>query len=143
MEKKIASLLNENTTLSENLRNVSTKERSPPATKDTDESIELQMKLETAEARTAMLEERIKEYLKMQQNYELQNVEMQTMKLKIEKLESERALWEEGMLLAGRAARANDLEKELNAAKKTISVLKESVKEKLLLEEQMANMTKR
>jgi hypothetical protein len=65
------------------------------------------------------------------------------MKLKMEKLESERALWEEGKLLVGRAARANDLEKELNVAKKTISVLKESVREKLLLEEQMANMTKR
>nr|XP_012232777.1 PREDICTED: LOW QUALITY PROTEIN: mitotic spindle assembly checkpoint protein MAD1 [Linepithema humile] len=142
LEKKIASLLNENATLSENLRNASTRERSP-VTKDTDESSELQMKLETTEARAAMLEERIKEYLKMQQDYELQNVEMQTVKLKIEKLESERALWEEGKLLVGRAARANDLEKELNTAKKTISVLKESVREKLLLEEQMANMTKR
>lgn len=141
MEKKIASLLDENATLSENLRNASTKEKSPPVTKD--ESNELQMKLETVEARAAMLEERIKEYLKMQQNYELQNVEMQTVKLKVEKLESERALWEEGKLLAGRAARANDLEKELNTAKKTISVLKESVREKLLLEEQMANTTKR
>lgn len=143
MEKKIASLLNENATLSENLRNASTKERSPSATKDIDESSELQIKLETAETRVAMLEERIKEYLQMQQSYELQNVEMQTMKLKIEKLESERALWEEGKLLAARAARANDLEKELNTAKKTISKLKEEVREKLLLEEQMANMTKR
>lgn len=103
----------------------------------------MQMKLETVEARAATLEERMKGYLQMQQDYELQNVELQSMKMKIEKLESERALWEEGKLLAGRAARANDLEKELNAAKKTIVVLKESVKEKLLLEEQIANMTKR
>lgn len=101
------------------------------------------MKLETVEARAAMLEDRIKEYLKMQQDYELQNVEVQNLKMKLEKLESERALCEEGKLLAGRAARANDLEKELNIAKKTIAVLKESVREKLLLEEQMANMTKR
>lgn len=118
------------------------KERSPPP-QDTSESNELQLKLETVEAKAAMLEERIKEYLKMQQDYELQNVELQNMKIKLEKLESERALWEEGKMLVGRAARANDLEKELNIAKKTIAVLKESVREKLLLEEQMANMTKR
>jgi len=117
-------------------------EKSPPP-KDINESSELQMKLETVEARAAILEERMKEYLKMQQDYELQTVELQNMKMKLEKLESERALWEEGKLLAGRAARANDLEKELNAAKKMIVVLKESVREKLLLEEQMANMTKR
>lgn len=135
-------MLTENAKLSENLRNASTKEKSPPP-QDTSESNELQLKLETVEAKTTMLEERIKEYLKMQQDYELQNVELQNMKIKLEKLESERALWEEGKMLVGRAARANDLEKELNIAKKTIAVLKESVREKLLLEEQMANMTKR
>lgn len=101
------------------------------------------MKLETVEARAAVLEERMKEHFKMQQDYELQNVELQNMKMKLEKLESERALWEEGKLLVGRAARANNLEKELNVAKKTIAVLKESVREKLLLEEQMANITQR
>lgn len=124
------------------MRNASIKERSPPL-QDTNESNELQLKLETMEAKAAMLEERMKEYLKMQQDYELQNVELQNTKIKLERLESERALWEEGKLLAGRAARANDLEKELNIVKKTVTVLKESVKEKLLLEEQMANMTKR
>lgn len=142
MEKKIASLLTENAKLSENLKNASTKESSSPL-QDTSESNELQLKLETMEAKATMLEGRMKEYLKVQQDYELQNVELQNMKIKLEKLESERALWEEGKMLVGRAARANDLEKELNVAKKTIAVLKESVREKLLLEEQMANMTKR
>lgn len=142
MEKKIASLLTENAKLSENLRNASTKESSSPL-QDTSESNELQLKLEAMEAKATMLEGRMKEYLKVQQDYELQNVELQNMKIKLEKLESERALWEEGKMLVGRAARANDLEKELNVAKKTIAVLKESVREKLLLEEQMANMTKR
>ncbi|CAL1689070.1 unnamed protein product [Lasius platythorax] len=142
LEKQIATLVTENAKLSENVRNASIKERSPPL-QDTSESNELQLKLETMEAKAAMLEERMKEYLKMQQDYELQNVELQNTKIKLEKLESERALWEEGKLLAGRAARANDLEKELNIVKKTVTVLKESVKEKLLLEEQMANMTKR
>jgi len=142
LEKKIASLLTENAKLSENLRNASTKESSSPL-QDTSESNELQLKLEAMEAKATMLEGRMKEYLKVQQDYELQNVELQNMKIKLEKLESERALWEEGKMLVGRAARANDLEKELNVAKKTIAVLKESVREKLLLEEQMANMTKR
>ncbi|KYQ60133.1 Mitotic spindle assembly checkpoint protein MAD1 [Trachymyrmex zeteki] len=142
LERKIASLLNENAKLSENLRNTSANEKSPPP-KDINESSDLQMKLETMEARAAILEEKMKEHLKVQQDYELQNVELQSIKMKLEKLESERALWEEGKLLAGRAARANDLEKELNTAKRTIVVLKESVREKLLLEEQMANMTKR
>lgn len=134
--------MNENAKLSENLRNASANETSPPP-KDISETTELQLKLETAEARAVMLEERMKDHLKLQQDYELQNVELQSMRIKLEKIESERALWEEGKLLVGRAARANDLEKELNAAKKTIAVLKESVREKLLLEEQMANMTKR
>jgi predicted nucleic acid-binding Zn-ribbon protein len=135
-------LLDENAKLSENLRNASIREKSPPP-KDNDELKELQMKLEAAKTRTVTLTEKMKDYHKMQQDYELQNVELQNMKIKIEKLESEKALWEEGKLLAGRAARANDLEKELNVAKKTIAILKESVREKLLLEEQMANMTKR
>lgn len=134
--------MNENAKLSENLRNASANEKSSPP-KDISETNELQMKLETAEARAVMLEERMKDHLKLQQDYELQNVELQNMRIKLEKIESERALWEEGKLLVGRAARANDLEKELNVAKKTIAVLKESVREKLLLEEQMANMTKR
>lgn len=135
------SLISENVKLSEDLRNATTKEKSP--IKDIDNSSELQLKLETAEAKAQMLDDRMKDHLKMQQDLELQNVELQNMKIKLEKLESERALWEEGKLLVARAARANDLEKELNVAKKTITVLKESVKEKLLLEEQMANMTKR
>lgn len=136
-------MLDENAKLSENLRNISTMEKSPPPSKDSDESKELQMKLEAVEARAATLTERMKDHLKVQQDYELQNVDLQNMKIKIEKLESERALWEEGKLLANRAARASDLEKDLNMAKKTIAVLKESVREKLLLEEQMANITKR
>lgn len=139
-------MLNENAKLTEELRNSSTKETSvsaPSSPKDTDESSELQLKLETAEAKVTMLEEKMKNYRKTQQDFELQNVELQNLKIKTEKLESERALWEEGKMLVGRAARAGELEKELNMAKKTIKVLKESVKEKLLLEEQIANISKR
>ncbi|XP_032666552.1 mitotic spindle assembly checkpoint protein MAD1 isoform X2 [Odontomachus brunneus] len=146
LEQKVTSLLNENAKLTEELRNPNAKEVSsaaPSCSKDTIEFSELQMKLETAEAKASMLEEKMKDYHKIQQDFELQNVELQNLKIKIEKLESERALWEEGKMLVGRAARAGELEKELHTAKKTIMVLKESVKEKLLLEEQIANMSKR
>lgn len=143
MEKKIATLMDENAKLSEDLRNSSARENSAPPKDPSTDTSELQFKLEAVEAKAAKLEERLKDSLKVQQDYELQNVELQNMKFKVEKLESEKALWEEGKLMVGRAARANDLEKELNVAKKTIAVLKESVKEKLLLEEQMSNMTKR
>lgn len=135
--------MDENAKLSEYFRISSAKETSPVAKDSSTDSSESQLKLEMMETKTAKLEERLKDYFKMQQDYELQNVELQNMKHKIDELESEKALWEEGKLLVGRAARANDLEKELNMAKKTIAVLKESVKEKLLLEEQMSNMTKR
>lgn len=142
LEQKITSLISENAKLTEDLRNASMKEITLPA-KDVSESSELQLKLETVEAKAKMLEEKMKNHLKLQQDYELQNVELQNMRIKMEKLESERASWEEGKLLLERAARANELEKELNMAKKTITILRESVKEKLLLEEQMANMMKR
>lgn len=146
MEQKETSLVNENAKLTEELRNPNTKEVSsatPSSPKDTIESSELEMKFEIAEAKATMLEEKMKDYHKIQQDFELQNVELQNLKIKIEKLESERALWEEGKMLVGRAARAGELEKELHTAKKTIMMLKESVKEKLLLEEQIANMSKR
>lgn len=142
LDQKITSLISENAKLTEDLRNASVKEITLPA-KDVSESSELQLKLETVEAKAKMLEEKMKNHLKLQQDYELQNVELQNMRIKMEKLESERASWEEGKLLLERAARANELEKELNVAKKTVTVLRESVKEKLLLEEQMANMMKR
>lgn len=139
----MASLLDENIKLSENLRNASSKENSTPPPKEPVDFNELQLKLEVAEAKVTMLEERMKEYHKKQQDFELQNVELQNIKIKLEKLGSERALWEEGKLLVSRAAKAGELEKELNIAKKTIASLRESVKEKLLLEEQMANLAKR
>lgn len=137
-------MANENMKLIEELKIPSVKETSTtPPVQVISESSEMQLKLETAEAKAAMLEKKMKDYRKMQQDFELQNVELQNMKIKMEKLESEKALWEEGKMLVGRAARAGELEKELNTAKKTIIMLKESVKEKLLLEEQIANMTKR
>ncbi|KOX71089.1 Mitotic spindle assembly checkpoint protein MAD1 [Melipona quadrifasciata] len=141
LEQKTMLLMNENAKLLENLKNVPAQE-STAVTKNFDVS-ETQLKLDAAQTRITQLEEKLKEYQTKQQELELQNVELQSMKIKIERLESEKALWEEGKLLTARAARASEFEKELNAAKEIIATLRESVRGKLLLEEQMASVTKR
>ncbi|XP_026666569.1 mitotic spindle assembly checkpoint protein MAD1 isoform X2 [Ceratina calcarata] len=142
LEQKIMSLMNENAKLVDDLKNVPAQE-SQPVTNDVASVNETQLKLEAAESRIAHMEEKLKEYQFKQQEFELQTVELQSLKIKVERLESERALWEEGKMLTAKAARANELEKELNAAKDTIANLRESVRGKLLLEEQMANVMKR
>lgn len=134
--------MNENAKLLENLRNAPAKEKTTP-TKDDITQSDAQLKLQAAEDKIAQLEEKLKECRTSQKDYELQNVELQNLKIKMEKLESERALWEEGKQLVARAAKASELEKELNVARDTITVLRESVRGKLLLEEQMASITKR
>lgn len=141
LEQKTMLLMNENAKLLENLKNAPVQE-STPATENSDVS-ETQLKLDAAQTRITQLEGKLKEYQTKQQELELQNVELQSMKIKIERLESEKALWEEGKLLTARAARASELEKELNGAKEIIATLRESVRGKLLLEEQMASVTKR
>lgn len=142
LEQKVMSLMNENAKLLDDLKNVPMPESQPVANEISSVN-ETQLKLQAAESKIAHMEERLKEYQFKQQEFELQNVEMQSLKIKIERLESERALWEEGKMLTAKAARANELEKELNAAKETIHNLRESVRGKLLMEEQMANVMKR
>ncbi|XP_043516097.1 mitotic spindle assembly checkpoint protein MAD1 [Frieseomelitta varia] len=142
LEQKTMLLMNENSKLLENIKNAPVQE-STPATKNSTDVSETQLKLDAAQTRITQLEEKLKEYQTKQQELELQNVELQSMKIKIERLESEKALWEEGKLLTMRAARASEFEKELIAAKETIATLRESVRGKLLLEEQMASVTKR
>lgn len=142
LEQKTMSLLNENAKLVNDLKHTPT-QRPVTSPKNTVDITETQMKLEAAEARIVQLEDRLKQFQNTQQEFELQHVELQSLKIKLEKLESERALWEEGKLLVARAAKAGELEKELNIARETIITLKESVKGKLLLEEQMANIMKR
>lgn len=142
LEQKTVMLLNENAKLLGDLRNTPAREKTSPP-KENVAQTEAQMKLQLAEARISQLEEKLKECRASQKDYELQNVELQNMKIKIEKLESERALWEEGKQLVARAAKASELEKELHVARETITVLRESARGKLLLEEQMASITKR
>ncbi|XP_015187247.1 PREDICTED: mitotic spindle assembly checkpoint protein MAD1 [Polistes dominula] len=142
LEQKTVTLLNENAKLLEDLKNASVQEKTCPP-KDDVAQADVQLKLQAAEDRIAQLEEKLKECRASQKDYEIQNVELQNIKIKMEKLESEKALWEEGKQLVARAAKASEFEKELNAAKETIAVLRESVRGKLLLEEQMASITKR
>ncbi|XP_076302792.1 mitotic spindle assembly checkpoint protein MAD1-like [Lasioglossum baleicum] len=142
LEQKVMALMNENSKLSDDLKHASIHE-SKPVMKEVSDVSDTQLKLDAAQTRITQLEEKLKEYQTKQQELELQNVDFQSTKIRVERLESERALCEEGKLLAAKAARANELEKELIAAKETIMSLRESVRGKLLLEEQMANVMKR
>lgn len=141
LEHEIASLQEENSDLMRELREMSERESPFSPENKNDEYSDDKLKLEVAKSRVAELEEKLKESRICQQQFQLQSVEIQNLKNKIERLESERALWEEGKHLVGRASRASDLEKELNFAKETIAALRESVKGKLLLEEQISTLT--
>lgn len=142
LEQKTMSLMNENAKLLDDLKRASIQE-TPSVTKDGGDVSAAEANLEAAQTRIAQLEEKLKEYQVKQQDMELQNVELQSTRIKVERLESQRALWEEGKVFTAKAARVNELEKELCAAKDTIATLRESVRGKLLLEEQMANVMKR
>lgn len=145
MEHEIKELMEENSRLIEDLRHSRNAAESPASPKPSDdgETEELELKLEASEDRIIELEEKLREHLTSEQEFELQTIELQNAKLKIDSLEAERGLWEEGKALTSRAARANELEKELNHAYETISSMRESVKGKLLLEEQMSNLQQR
>lgn len=144
MEHEIVALQEENTDLMRELREITEKESSlSPASKDDEDMSELQLRLDMAETRIIELEEKVKESTASEQESELQKVEIQNLKNKIERLESERALWEEGKQLVARAAKASEFEKELNLARETIANLRESVKGKLILEEQISTLNQR
>ncbi|XP_012287257.1 mitotic spindle assembly checkpoint protein MAD1 isoform X2 [Orussus abietinus] len=140
LELKISSLMNENAKLMEDCRTTIAQNAVPAPKNPANEMSDTLPKLEAAEARIEELEQKLRESMTVQRDFEMQSVELQNMKIRIEKLESERALWEEGKQLVARAAKASDYEKELIAAKETIANLRESVKGKLLLEEQVSTM---
>lgn len=142
LEQKIMTLMNENAKLLGDFKHTSTQENKP-ITKDFTDGFDSQSKLESAQTRIKQLEEKLKEYQIKQQELELQNVEFQAIKIKVERLESEKMQWEEEKIFTAKAAKANELEKELIIAKETIASLRESVRGKLLLEEQMSNVMKR
>ncbi|XP_011297899.1 mitotic spindle assembly checkpoint protein MAD1 [Fopius arisanus] len=143
LEAKILALMTENARLKEINVIYSNSEEFSSSPKPQEDNSEIQAKLEAADDRILELEGRVKELVSTQQELELQNLELQNVRMKVETLEAERALWEEGRSLLARAARANELEKELQLAREQINNLREAVKGKLLLEEQICNMEKR
>ncbi|XP_043267547.1 mitotic spindle assembly checkpoint protein MAD1 [Venturia canescens] len=145
LEAKIVTLMNENAALLEAQRaTVSVgNEETSKTPQQRDEENERIEKLQAAEARITELEEKLRCSREAQRDTELQNVELQNIRIKLENLEAERSLWEEGKLLCARAARAGDLERELNHARDTIASMREAIKGKLLLEEEMCNMRQR
>ncbi|KAK0172583.1 hypothetical protein PV328_005884 [Microctonus aethiopoides] len=144
LEQKIVALLEENVKLTEHTKYANVNDNVPcPNINNQNEISEVQENLEKAQERINVLENQLKDAHELQQEFELQKVELQNAKIKIEKLECERALWEEGKSLLSRAARANELEKELHAARETIGMMRESIKGKLLIEEQMSNIMQR
>jgi predicted transcriptional regulator len=144
MEQKVFTLLDDNNKLTEELRGYirqETKTESNAGAKLSEDKIsELNDKLEASNKRILDLEEKLKDARSIQQKYELQCIELQSLKVKIQNFESEKIGWEEGKMFAHRAYQANEFEKELHQAKELIKTLRESVKGKLLLEEQMASM---
>lgn len=153
MEQKLLSLVADNNKLAEELRKYYDQERKadPSAIsikKESQDQIahksdELEMKLESTNQRIIELEEKLRESREIQQNFEVQCVEMQNLRIKVENLEAEKTIWEEGKRFLKGAAQACELQRELQQAREIISSLRESVKGKLLLEEQMASIEHR
>ncbi|XP_046747648.1 mitotic spindle assembly checkpoint protein MAD1 [Diprion similis] len=144
LDQKTLALMNDNTRLQDETRQANNQHQQQFKTSDCNEDVtEKTLKLEAAENRILQLEESLREARSGQQKSELLELEVQNLKMKIEKLESERSLCEEGKAMAARAARASDLERELHAANKLVSTLREAVKGKLLLEEQICSMQQR
>ena len=145
MEQKVLQLVQDNNKLTEQLRCYLKQETKQDVlnasiTKSSEDNVELQEKLDLTNKRLSELEEKLKEARSIQQKYEVQSIELQSLKIKLESLESDRSIIEEGKHFMTRAAQANELERELHKAAELISSLRESVKGKLLLEEQMATV---
>ncbi|XP_001604630.2 mitotic spindle assembly checkpoint protein MAD1 [Nasonia vitripennis] len=146
MEHKILSLVEDNNKLTEELRLCIKKEVKPDITKPCETSvrnIEDEKKLELAHKKITELEEKLREARVIQQKFEVQCVELHSLKIKYESLESERSMMEDGKKFMQRASKVSELERELSHARDLISSLRESVKGKLLLEEQMATIEHR
>ncbi|XP_012265066.2 mitotic spindle assembly checkpoint protein MAD1 [Athalia rosae] len=144
LDQKTIVLINENVKLQDELKQTNSSHQQLSALDTSKEdSTELAEKLNAAKERISHLEERLQEARAIQQKSELLELELQDLKIKNERLESEKSLCEEGKIMAARAARASDLEKELHAANKLVSTLREAVKGKLFLEEQICSMQQR
>ncbi|KAJ8675991.1 hypothetical protein QAD02_011777 [Eretmocerus hayati] len=151
MEQKVLAVIADNTRLQEELQgqgktdfkpdlkaiNAALLDQSEQKLSDSDE------KYETAIKRINELEEKLREARECQQKFEVQGVELQNMRIKIESLESEKKFLEDAKKVSNVAAQTCDLQRELQHARDIIVSLRESVKGKLLLEEQMASVEHR
>lgn len=144
MEQKIIALIDEKNKLSEELRRSKDSEKQiEPKTPilTNDETVaEIQDKLNSANGLAKDLQEKLRESRAVEQKYELQSIEVQNLKIRLQSLEHEKSTWEEGKKLISQVSRTNELEKELQHSKEIILSLRDSVKGKLLLEEQIADM---
>ncbi|XP_034935395.1 mitotic spindle assembly checkpoint protein MAD1 [Chelonus insularis] len=143
LENEISSLKREKEKLLENIKKLNEPKSCTSSSIPQGDISSYNIQLELARKRIQNLEQKFRESHKLQQELELQKVENQNLKLEIETLKSERDLWQEKKLLYSETSRANDLEKDLNTAKETIESMRESIKGKLLLEEQMSNIKQR
>lgn len=149
MEKKILSLVDDNNRLTEDLRRSIKQEvktdhdNSMNMSRAVEGKSDLEEKVEAYRKRMSELQEKLREVTTVANKYEVQNVELQNLRIKCETLEAEKINLEEGKKFATPVARVCELEKELHHAKEIIFSLRESVKGKLLLEEQMATMEHR
>ena len=148
MDQKISALVKENNKLKDELRNSVNKniEETKPnidVLKSENKLKELEEKCEKSNERILELEEKLKEAFNYQCKFELQSVELQNLKLKFENLQSEQCIYEENKQFSSRALKLVELEKELKQARDINASLRESVKGKLLLEEQMAHLETR
>ncbi|XP_014207576.1 mitotic spindle assembly checkpoint protein MAD1 [Copidosoma floridanum] len=145
MEKKILTLIEDNSKLSEELKKCANNDVKPDfnVLRTENKTLALEEQLKATQQRVSELEVKLREAGKNLQTIEVQNAEIQALKVKVETLESEKTIFEESKKFINRAARASELEKELQYAKEIIRSLNESVKGKLLLEEQMATIEHR
>lgn len=146
MEQKVLGLVKDNNKLTEEIRQLVKQNNKPEGSYKLPAEYQVSQltdKLEVTNKRIAELEEKLKEARKVQENFEIQCVELQSLKAKYDSLETEKSLWEEGKKCMERAAKATEYEKKLEYAEKIIESLREGIKGKLLLEEQIATMQNR
>ncbi|KAJ8668557.1 hypothetical protein QAD02_010220 [Eretmocerus hayati] len=151
MEQKVLAVIADNTRLQEELRgqgktdfrtdmkaiNAALLDQSEQKLSDSDEKYKIAIK------RINELEEKLRKARECQQKFEVQGVELQNMRIKIESLKSEKKFLEDAKKVSNVAAQTCDLQRELQDARDIIVSLRESVKGKLLLEEQMASVEHR
>lgn len=144
MEEKVLSLVDDNNKLAEQLRHFIKQEAKNESIANTPKPLDVaEYKHEIVNKRITELEEKLREARSIQQEFEVQKVELQNYKIKVGTLEAEKSMLESSKQVVNRAGKVRELERELAQSREIINSLRESVKGKLLMEEQMANLQQR